>query len=154
MGLNLNTALYNANGIDLNSVNKVASEILKSAQAKQDVQVQNIDYSKFNRASLGVDLYSNRTNAQLQKQIALTQAGLYAQSINVAKLNSAAAANLYSAQNVQKNVELTQSFAASELTPVTKIQQIENNIKLFQTSDKNPNSKNGNPFTSKSSDKE
>ena len=109
-----------------------------------------IDYSKFNRATLGVDLYSSRTNVELQKQIALTQAGLYAQAINVAKLNSSAAANLYSANTVQRNVELTQStIANNELAPVKKLEQNSNTIELLNVADKNSNSSNGfNPFKS------
>lgn len=149
MSLNLNTAYYNMKGIDLGAVEAVSNRILKNSRETQPT-VKAIDYSKFNRATLGVDLYSNRTTPELQKQIALTQAGLYAQAINVAKLNSQAAANLYSAASVQRNVEMTQSVAAgADLQPVEKLEDNRNIIKLFNISDKNSNSKNGfNPFTS------
>jgi len=147
MSLNINTALYRANGVDINNAQAVASQILKSAQSNQQPQVQAIDYSKFNRAALGIDLYSSRTNVDLQKQIALTQAGLYAQAINVAKLNSQAAMNLYSATTVQKNVELTQSVQTTELNPPPKVEQQSNIVQLFNISDKNSHSSNGfNPF--------
>ena len=148
MSLNLNTVLYSSKGVDLNSVNAVSSQILKSAQQKSEPQVQSIDYSKFNRATLGIDLYSSRTNADLQKQIALTQAGLYAKSVDVARLNAQAAMNLYSAQAVQKQVELTQSTTqAHELAPVKQLENNRNIINLFNISDKNSNSQNGfNPF--------
>ena len=112
--LNVNSAIYSRQGIDVNNVNKIASQIVKEASNNQPT-VQAIDYSKFNRATLGIDLYSSRTSADLQKQIAMTQAGLYAQAVDVAKLNSAAAANLYSASTVQKNVEMAQSVQAQEL---------------------------------------
>ena len=146
--LNVNTAIYSAQGVDTNNVNKVAGEILASAKNQsQQPTVQAIDYSKFNRATLGIDLYSSRTNAELQKQISLTQAGLYAQSIDVAKLNSQAAANLYAAQTVQKNVELTQSVGQNELIAPKQLAQQTSNIQLFNISDKNSNAKNGyNPF--------
>ena len=147
MSLNINTALYRANGVDINNAQTVATQILKSAQTNQQPQVQAIDYSKFNRATLGIDLYSSRTNVDLQKQIALTQAGLYAQAINVAKLNSQAAMNLYSATTVQKNVELTQSVQTTELNPPPKVEQQPNIVQLFNISDKNSHSSNGfNPF--------
>lgn len=154
MGLELNTNLYNSYGIDKASVNQVASQILKSSANQQQATVQSIDYSKFNRPTLGVDLYSGRTNLELQKQIAMTQAGLYAQSVNVAKLNSQAAMNLYSAATVQKNVEMTQSVAAgAELTGVNKLENNNNVIHLFNIQDKNPNSSNGfNPFKSENED--
>ena len=83
--LNVNSAIYSSAGVDVNSVAKVSSQILKEASANNQPTVQAIDYSKFNRATLGIDLYSSRTSADLQKQIALTQAGLYAQAIDVAK---------------------------------------------------------------------
>ncbi len=147
MNLNVNTALYNTKGVDVQSVASVSNRILANSQDKQ-ATVQAIDYSKFNRATLGVDLYSNRTTPELQKQIALTQAGLYVQAINVAKLNSAAAQNLYSAATVQKNVELTQSVAEkADLESPKKVEENQNVIQLYNTQDKNPNSHNGfNPF--------
>ncbi|MBR2069589.1 MAG: hypothetical protein IJ877_07520 [Candidatus Gastranaerophilales bacterium] len=148
MTLNVNTALYNLNGVDTASVAKVSGEILKNAQAKNNQpQVVGLDYSKFNRATLGVDLYSSRTNVELQKQISMIQAGLYAQAVNVSKLNSNAAMNLYSANTVQKQVEMTQSVAQTELTSPRQIDELDSSIKLFNIADKNSNSSNGfNPF--------
>ena len=145
--LNVNSAIYSAQGIDVNNVAKVSSQILKEASSNQQPQVQAIDYSKFNRASLGIDLYSSRTNSDLQRQIALTQAGLYTKAINVAQLNSAAAASLYSAAKVAKNVELTQSAQITEFTSPKQLEVETNKIQLFNISDKNSNSSNGfNPF--------
>ena len=148
MALNVNNAIYNLKGIDTASVNKTAGEILQNAQNKSNQpQVIGLDYSKFNRTSLGLDLYSNRTNVELQKQVAMIQAGLYAKAVNVAKLNSNAAMNLYSATAVQKQVELTQSASQVELTSPSKLEELKDSIKLFNISDKNANSSNGNnPF--------
>ena len=148
MSLNLNTNLYSSYGIDTQNLDKVSKEFFK--ESNNEPKVQSIDYSKFNRGSLGIDLYSRRTNADLQKQIALTQAGLYAKSVDVARLNSQAAANLYSASTVQKNVELTQSIAqGADLVAPKKIENNQNVIQLFNIQDKNSNSSNGfNPFRS------
>ena len=147
--LHINTALYSAFGIDNSNVKKVSGEILNAASNKEP-SVQSIDYSKFNRATLGVDLYSSRTNVDLQRQIALTQAGLYQQSVDVAQLNAQAAANLYSASTVQRNVGLTQSVESKDsLTPVQKIETQANVIQTQNIQDKNSNSSNGfNPFAS------
>ena len=143
--LNVNSAIYSAQGVDVNNVAKVSSQILNESSKAPTVQA--IDYSKFNRATLGIDLYSSRTNSDLQKQIAMTQAGLYAKAINVAKLNSAAAANLYSANAVAKNVELTQSIQAQEFIAPQKLSQETSKIQLFNITDKNSNAKNAyNPF--------
>lgn len=146
--LNVNTTLYSAQGVDVNSVAKVASQILKEGHSNAQPQVQAIDYSKFNRATLGIDLYSSRTNPEIQKQVALTQAGLYAQAVDVARLNAQAAANLYSAATVQKNVEMTQSTIATDLLAPNKIEDTSRRVQLFNISDKNSNSSNGfNPFS-------
>ncbi len=148
MSLNVNTTLYSLYGVDVNNVDKITSKILNKKQ--ETPTVKEIDYSKFNRKTLGIDLYSSRTNPDLQKQISLTQAGLYAKSVDVAKLNSSAAANLYSASTVAKNVELTQSINLNSELVAPK--QIENNQAIVETSnikDKHSSSSNGfNPFSS------
>lgn len=146
--LNVNNAVYSAQGIDINNVTKVSSQILEANKTQQNQPtVVGIDYSKFNRKALGIDLYSSRTNPELQKQIALTQAGLYAQAINVSQFNSAAAASLYSANTVQENVEKTQSIAQMELIAPEKLSKESVKIQLFNIMDKNSHSSNGfNPF--------
>lgn len=150
MSLNFNAKLYSSYGIDTAKVAEVSSQILKTSATPEEPKVKAIDYSKFNRATLGIDLYSNRTSIDLQKQVALTQAGLYAQAVDVAKLNSMAAANLYSAATVQKAVELTQSVnQGSDLVAPQKLEQNENLIELLNIKDKNSKSSNGsNPFRS------
>lgn len=148
MSLNVNTALYSLYGVDASNVDKIASKILSKKQ--ETPTVKEIDYSKFNRQTLGIDLYSNRTNVDLQKQISLTQAGLYAKSVDVAQLNSSAAANLYSASTVQKNVELTQSANLnSEIIAPKQIEKSQAVVELSNIKDKHPSSSNGfNPFAS------
>ncbi len=149
MSLNINSVLYQKSGVDSVNALNVANRILSQSAAKQNVvQVQNIDYSKFNRSTLGLDLYSPRTGVELQRQVAQMQAGLYMQSINVAQLNSKAAMNLYSAQAVQKNVSLTQSVEQKDVLPqLQDIKTPANTIQTINIQDKNPNSSNGfNPF--------
>ena len=149
MTLNVNTNLYKLNGVDTASVNQVAKEILGNAQAKSvEPQVIGLDYSKFNRQALGIDLYSNRTSVEVQKQVSMIQAGMYSQAVDVAKLNANAAMNLYSANTVQKNVELTQSTTQLELTSPRTVEETNSSIKLFNIADKNSNAKNSfNPFS-------
>ena len=151
MSLNVNTALYSLYGVDGNNVNKIASKILNKQQSAETPTVKEIDYSKFNRNTLGIDLYSKRTTPDLQKQISLTQAGLYAKSVDVAQLNSSAAANLYSASTVAKNVELTQSININtELTAPKQLEKTQQTVIEAQNiKDKHSSSSNGfNPFSS------
>ena len=148
MALEVNTTLYNMKGIDSSSVARVSGEILKNAQSRSaEPQVIGLDYSKFNRAVLGLDLYSKRTSVELQKQVSMIQAGLYSQAVDVSRLNSNAAMNLYSANAVQKQVELTQSILQNELPTPEVMQSQDNSINVFSIADKNSNSSNGNnPF--------
>ena len=156
MALNVNTNLYKLNGVDSASVAKVAGEILGNAQANNaQPQVIGLDYSKFNRLALGIDLYSNRTSVELQKQVSMIQAGLYSQAVNVAQLNASAAMNLYSANTVQKNVELTQSTTVNELASPRAIEESNQKVEFFNILDGSSNSSNGyNPFGEESSDSE
>ncbi len=152
MGLNVGKALYSIQGVDVNNVENVANRIL-SQSAKKQPTVQAIDYTQFNRNTLGVNLYSSRTSVDLQKQISQIQAGLYAKSVDVSSLNSAAAQNLYSATAVQKNVELTQSIQQFELIAPKTIEKQGNIIELFNISDKKSSSSNGfNPFDKEEKD--
>ena len=113
----------------------------------QRLDPETIDYSKFNRANLGIDLYSSRIQPELQKQIALTQKGLYIQAIDVQKLNSSAAINLYNPRTVQKNVELTQSINQGELIAPKVLKKSDNSINLSNITDSSK--ENGyNPFSS------
>ncbi len=148
MALEVNKTLYNLQGIDTTTVAKTSGEIFKNAQRKNvQPQVIGIDYSKFNRATLGLDLYSNRTSVELQKQVSMLQAGLYSQAVDVSKLNSTAAMNLYSANAVQKQVELAQSIAQIELASPRNLEKGNKTISVFSITDKNSNSTNGNnPF--------
>ncbi len=152
--LNVNRALYSISGVDVNNVEKTANQILQKSAISQNKEnqipaIEAIDFSKFNRVNLGVDLYSKRTDVNLQKQISLTQAGLLNQTIDVSKLNALAAQNLYSAANVRRNVELTQSVEQNDILKPQSIKKQTSNIQLFNISDKNSNAKNGyNPFLS------
>lgn len=154
MSLNVEKTLYSIKGVDINNVENVANKIL-SQQTKKEPTVQSIDYTQFNRNTLGVNLYSSRTSVDLQKQISQIQAGLYAKTPDVSQLNSLAAQNLYSAASVQKNVELTQSIQQIELIAPKAIEKQNNIIELFNISDKNSSSSNGfNPFDKEEKGKE
>ena len=155
MDLNVNKTLYSAKGVDLNNIGNVANKILaQSSKSTKEPTIQNIDLSKFNRNTLGVNLYSSRTGVDLQKQISQIQAGLYAKSIDVSSLNSAAAQSLYSANAVQKNVELTQSVQQVELIAPKQIERQNYNIELFNIADKHSSANNFNPFKDNKNKKE
>ena len=61
--------------IDSAAIKEVAGQIFSNA-TKKDVQAFKVDYSKFNRASLGADLYGSNLNINQVQQISVRNAGL------------------------------------------------------------------------------
>ena len=53
------------NGIDLNNIGKVTTEILTSLENKT-VDVSKTDLTKFTRTTQGVDLYSSKVSLDVQ----------------------------------------------------------------------------------------
>ena len=105
-GVTLNT---NKNYIDTAAINEVAKQIFTNAQSKtaQTSDLGNIDLTKFRRADVGIDLYSQRTDIDTAKFVAVRNAGLDINLnqnfiANVQYLNTMAALD---ATKVQKNVE-------------------------------------------------
>ena len=74
-GVTLNT---NRNYIDTAAINEVAKQIFTNAQSKtaQTSDLGNIDLTKFRRADVGIDLYSQRTDIDTAKFVAVRNAGL------------------------------------------------------------------------------
>jgi len=101
-GLGLNQNLYA--GIDTVNAAKVTGEIFTRA-AQKTVDLSNIDLTQFKRPTIGVDFYSAKTSIELQRQIAIAQAGINTQSIDTSYLNAQAASALYQGVSVTKNVE-------------------------------------------------
>ena len=105
MGLNVgfvNSANYQKPVIDVQALAKVTEKILNPNNDKT-IDVSKLDLSKFNRASLGTDLYAQRTSGELALKaskaavdfnINLSQAF----SANVQYLNSQAAQSLFTSK--------------------------------------------------------
>ena len=98
MNLGLNTSI---SAIDSAAINEVTSQIFRNAETKDAQPTFKVDYSQFNRASQGIDLYSQRLSIEQTQQIAMRNAGL---DINVQSqavvasldyLNKVAAQNFY-----------------------------------------------------------
>ena len=61
--------------IDSAAIKEVAGQIFSNAQ-KKDFQAFNLDYSKFNRPTLGADLYNSKLTIEQIQQISIRNAGL------------------------------------------------------------------------------
>ncbi len=143
-GLGLNQNLFA--GIDSVNAQKVSGEILSRA-AEKTVDLNKVDLSQFRRPTLGVDLYSQKTSIDLQRQIAIAQSGINTQNINTSFLNAQAATALYGA-NVAKNVEgkLFVPTNSAEVETVKVVEPQSQKIDLYQIANLNKDAKGSNPF--------
>lgn len=144
--MNVNGLNTNNNIVDANSINKV-SESLFSALQKKSVDYSKVNLSKFQRPTVGVDLYNSKTNIDVQRQIAMTNSGVFQQvnSSAVQALNSFAAQQLY-ANNVQEKVggKMTIDTPDVDFEFVSETEDIANLINVFET---NKDKKDSNPFS-------
>lgn len=129
--------------IDSAAIKEVAGQIFSNA-TKKDVQTFKVDYSKFNRASLGADLYGSNLDINQVQQIAVRNAGLdlnfqQNQSImnSVQYLNKAAAYGAYGvAINMDGKINIPDAEARQEVKvnsifQVPAISEIEETQNLF-----------------------
>ncbi len=145
MSINGLTASYN--GIDINNVNKVTADILGSLENKR-VDVSKADLTKFTRTTQGVDLYSSKVSLDVQRQIAMTSAGLMNNVTalqSVQALNAQAAAQIYNPKAIERNVEgKLHVNANAEMETFEEIGNIEASLNVFETQ---KDKKGSNPFS-------
>lgn len=144
--MNINGLNSNNNFIDATSAAKLSNDLF-SALSKKTVDYKKQDLSKFTRATLGVDLYSTKTDINVQRQIAMTNAGMLDNKMNlnaVQTLNSFAAQQLYSSQVSEKvGGKMTIDTANNEFEFVSKTEDVANLINVFEA---NKDKKDSNPF--------
>ena len=130
--------------IDSAAIKEVAGQIFSNA-TKKDVQAFKVDYSKFNRASLGADLYGSNLNINQVQQISVRNAGLdlnfqqnQAIVTSVEYLNKAAALSTYGVPvNMDGKINLPQeesrqSLNAKEIFQIPTASVINETQNLFE----------------------
>ncbi len=138
----------NNNLIDSASVVNTTQALFNALQ-KKSVNYSNQNLQGFTRKTLGVDLYSTRTDINVQREIAIANSG--AALSGRMNLNSIKALNSYAAQmaygaNVQDYVagKMTIEANVPETYNIPKNDEIQNEINVFET---NKDKKDSNPFT-------
>ena len=148
LGITLNT---NRNFIDTSSVGEVARQIFQNAESKSFDSNKVVDLSKFRRPEVGIDLYSQRTNIDTSRQVAIRNAGLDINLnqnfiANVQYLNTMAAIG---ADKVQKNVEgkLIAPVAEGEKSEIKNIFNLPGTIELTNSKTLDKDKRGSNPFS-------
>ena len=134
-------------GIDTEALARVSEQILNPNNEKT-IDVSKLDLHKFNRASLGLDLYAQRTNADkaLQSAKALTDFGVkFSQEFNanIQYLNSQAAQGLFTSK--ENNGKVVISVNNGE--EVNEKEVLQAATQVSETFETNKDKKGANPFS-------
>ena len=147
-GVTLNT---NRSYIDKTSIGEVAKYIFQNAENKSANIENTVDLSKFRRPEVGIDLYSQRTNIDTARQIAIRNAGLDINLnenfiANVQYLNAQAAQN---ATKVQKTVEgkLAAPIAEGEKSEIKNIFNLPQTMDITNSKNLEKDKRGSNPFS-------
>ena len=133
--------------IDSQALARVSEQILNPNNEKT-IDVSKLDLSKFNRVSLGTDLYAARTNGQvaLQASKAATDFGLNLSqnfNANVQYLNSQAAQSLFtSKENLGKVVISVDNVATTK----TENEVFVASTQILESQNLDKDKKGSNPF--------
>lgn len=145
--ITLNT---NKNYIDTSAINEVAKQIFTKADSKT-FDISTADLSKFRRPEVGIDLYSQRTNLDTARQIAVRSAGLDINLnqnfvANVQYLNTMAAQGT---TKTAKNVEgkLASPVAEGEKSEVKTVFTLPGAIELTDSRSLDKDKRGSNPFS-------
>ncbi len=148
LGITLNT---NRNYIDTSAVGEIAKQIFTKAETKTADIETSFDLSKFRRPEVGIDLYSQRTNADTARFVAVRNAGLDINLnqnfiANVQYLNTMAAIG---ANKVQKNVEgkVIAPIAEGEKVEVKNIFNLPETVEIATSQNLDKDKRGSNPFS-------
>ena len=150
MGLNVNS-VYSANhnkpAIDSDALARVTQKIFNPENDKT-IDVSKLDLSKFNRASIGTDLYASRTNGEVALQAAKAATDFdinlsKAFSANVQYLNSQAAQSLFTSKENNGKIALS----VENLQKINEEQIIIETSQISETKDMDKDKRGSNPFS-------
>lgn len=140
---------YNQNinsGIDTAALKDVAKQIFQRAESKTTDISTKFDLSKFNRVSLGTDLYSGRVDASTANQIAMTKVGMQV-SLSTEALNSLKYLSSEASKSVLRNIDGKIAIAETkEITERANVVALPSFGKLIETVETGSDKQNSNPF--------
>lgn len=132
-------------GIDTAALREVTKNIFQRANAQNSVLAK-ADLTKFNRVTIGTDLYSGKVDASTANQIAMTKTGMQVNlsenALNCLKyLNSEASKSIFKAVDGKIAVPETK-----EITEKQNVVKLPTFGKLVETADLDSNKNGSNPF--------
>ena len=138
---------YNQNiksGIDTAALRDVTQQIFQKAASKT-TDLSSLDLSKFNRVTLGTDLYSGKIDSSTARQIAMTNSMQVNLSDNA--LNSLKYLSSEASKSIFKTVEGKITIAETkEITERKNIATTPSFGRLTETADLGSDKRGSNPF--------
>ncbi len=112
--MSLNVSYNNSinRGIDSKVLREVTQEIFKRAESKSS-ELSNLDFGKFKKADLGLDLYSGKVDASTAREISMASSGMQV-SLSETALKSLQFLNGEASKSIFKNVEGRIALPSSE----------------------------------------
>lgn len=133
------------NGVDAASLREVTQQIFQRANS-QNSALANFDLTKFNRATLGTDLYSNRTDVSTARQIAIINSGMQV-NLSEKAVNSLKYLSSEASKSIFKTVEGKVAIATTEeIAQKQSIPEVPVFGKLTETADMDSDKRGSNPF--------
>ncbi len=150
MGLNigvLNSLNSNKSIIDIKALESVSEKIFNPDNEKT-VDLSKLNLSKFNRASLGTDLYAARTSTETALQASKAKVDFdinlsKAFTANVQYLNSQAAQSLFTSKENEGRVV----FSSETVNQKTDSETVNTFSQINETKNMDNNRKGSNPFS-------
>ena len=143
MSLNVSYSQIN-NGIDAATLKEVTNKIFKRANSENSVLAK-ADLTKFNRVSLGTDLYSGKVKLEIARQIAVANSGMQV-NLSDKAVSSLKYLNGEASKSILKNVDGKINIA--ETKEITEKQAINPASfgELVEATNLNSDKNGSNPF--------
>ncbi|MFA7658831.1 MAG: hypothetical protein WCY19_05300 [Candidatus Gastranaerophilaceae bacterium] len=133
------------NGIDAAALKEVTQQIFQRANSKP-ADLSSLDLTKFNRASLGTDLYSGKIDADTARQISMANSGIQV-SLSENALNSLKYLSGEASKSIFKSVDGKITLAENqEVYKNQKSFELPTFGRLTETADLDSDRRGSNPF--------
>lgn len=131
-------------GIDTLALKEVAKQIFQRADAKTS-DLSKFDLTKFNRVTLGTDLYSGKVDASTANQIAITKSGMQV-NLSAGALASLSFLNAQASKVLLQSVDGKIIVEPKETFDKTKTSALPSFGRLVETADLDSDKRDSNPF--------
>jgi len=143
MSLNVSYSQLN-NGIDAVALKEVTQQIFQKANTQNTV-LSNADLTKFNRVTIGTDLYSGKVDASTARQIAMTNSGMQV-NLSTNALNSLKYLSSEASKSILKNVDGRITIAETKEISEKNMVSLPTFGRLVETTDLSSDKRGSNPF--------